>query len=112
MTAGIEEFLWVETSNDIEGALQSLFAEHRSVMPVDTRPIDRERDDTVGAGEHRDRARIRGRVTQRGAIVFDHYATVPDFIYTLGERMAADEVLTDRGLLHLHDTGVFVKLGS
>ena len=47
-----------------------------------------------------------------GAIVFDHYATVPDFIYTLGERMAADEVLTDRGLLHLHDTGVFVELGS
>jgi hypothetical protein len=47
-----------------------------------------------------------------GAIVFDHYATLPDFIYTLGERMAADEALADRGLLHLHDTGVFVKLGA
>lgn len=47
-----------------------------------------------------------------GAIVFDHYATVPDFVYTLGERMAADEVLANRGLLHLHDTGVFVKLDS
>jgi hypothetical protein len=45
-----------------------------------------------------------------GAIVFDHYATVPDFLYTLGERVAADEVLGNRGLLHLHDTGVFVKL--
>jgi hypothetical protein len=47
-----------------------------------------------------------------GAIVFDHYATMPDFVYTLGERMAADEVLANRGLLHLHDTGVFVKLGA
>jgi O-methyltransferase len=47
-----------------------------------------------------------------GAIVFDHYATVPEFVYTLGERIAADEVLADRGLLHLHDTGVFLKLGA
>jgi len=41
ITDGIEEFLWVETSNDIEGALQPLFAEHRSVMPVTPPPLDR-----------------------------------------------------------------------
>lgn len=45
-----------------------------------------------------------------GAIVFDHYETTPDYLYTLGERMAADEVLAGAGLLHLHGTGVFVRL--
>jgi hypothetical protein len=29
--AGIEEFLWVETSNDIEGALRSMFAARRDI---------------------------------------------------------------------------------
>ena len=42
ITSGIEEFLWVETSNDIDGSLRSLFAEHRSVVPVDPPPIERE----------------------------------------------------------------------
>ena len=30
--AGIEEFLWVETSNDIEGALRSMFASRRDIV--------------------------------------------------------------------------------
>ena len=42
ITDGIEEFLWVETSNDIEGALHPLFAEHRAVMPVALQPLERE----------------------------------------------------------------------
>lgn len=46
-----------------------------------------------------------------GSIVFDHVATVPDYIDTLGERMAAFEVLGSRPFLHLHSTGVFTKLG-
>lgn len=46
-----------------------------------------------------------------GSIVFDHVATVPDYIDTLGERMAAYEVLPQRGFLHLHGTGVFTKIG-
>jgi O-methyltransferase len=46
-----------------------------------------------------------------GSIVFDHVATVPEYIDTLGERMAAFEVLESRPFLHLHDTGVFTKLG-
>ena len=45
-----------------------------------------------------------------GSIVFDHVATVPDYIDTLGERMAAFEVLGSRTFLHLHNTGVFTKL--
>ena len=45
-----------------------------------------------------------------GSIVFDHVATVPDYIDTLGERMAAYEVLGARAFLHLHGTGVFTKL--
>lgn len=45
-----------------------------------------------------------------GSIVFDHVATVPDYIDTLGERIAAYEVLGTRAFLHLHGTGVFTKL--
>lgn len=45
-----------------------------------------------------------------GSIVFDHVATVPEYIDTLGERMAAYEVLSPRGFLHLHGTGVFTKI--
>jgi len=42
ITAGIEEFLWVETSTEIQGALRSLFAEHRSAVTVDPAPLERE----------------------------------------------------------------------
>lgn len=45
-----------------------------------------------------------------GSIVFDHVATLPDYINTLGERMAAYEVLPPLGFLHLHGTGVFTKI--
>jgi O-methyltransferase len=45
-----------------------------------------------------------------GAIVFDHYTTTAEFLYTLGERMAGTEALATSGLLHLHDTGVFIKI--
>jgi O-methyltransferase len=44
-----------------------------------------------------------------GAIVFDHFHTTADYPYTVGERIAAEEVLGGAGLLHLHGTGVFVK---
>lgn len=45
-----------------------------------------------------------------GSIVFDHVATTPDYVDTLGERMAAYEVLPPLGFLHLHGTGVFTKI--
>jgi hypothetical protein len=47
-----------------------------------------------------------------GSIVFDHYATTGEYIYTLGERMAARELLGGSGLLQIHGTGVFVKIPS
>ena len=45
-----------------------------------------------------------------GSIVFDHVATTADYVDTLGERVAAYEVLEPAGFLHLHGTGVFTKL--
>ncbi|AKT42409.1 uncharacterized protein CMC5_066350 [Chondromyces crocatus] len=36
ITTGIEEFLWIETSAEIEGALRHLLAEHKGVMPINT----------------------------------------------------------------------------
>ncbi len=47
-----------------------------------------------------------------GAIVFDHVATSAEYVDTIGERVAAYELLADRPLLHLHGTGVFIKLGA
>jgi O-methyltransferase len=45
-----------------------------------------------------------------GSIVFDHVATTPEYIDTLGERIAAYEVLEPAGFLHLHGTGVFTRI--
>ena len=42
VTAGVEEFLWVETSTEIQGALRSLFAEHRDAVKVEPAPLERE----------------------------------------------------------------------
>jgi O-methyltransferase len=45
-----------------------------------------------------------------GSIVFDHVCSVEEFRYTLGERMAAYELLSESGFFHLHGTGVFTKI--
>jgi predicted O-methyltransferase YrrM len=45
-----------------------------------------------------------------GAVILDHYWTTPEYLYTIGERMAAQDVLGGAGLLQVHGTGVFVKL--
>ena len=45
-----------------------------------------------------------------GAVILDHYWTTPEYLYTIGERMAAQDVLGPAGLLQVHGTGVFVKL--
>ena len=45
-----------------------------------------------------------------GSIVFDHVATKPEYVETLGERIAAYEVLAPAGFLHLQGTGVFTKI--
>jgi hypothetical protein len=36
--------------------------------------------------------------------------TTPDYVYTVGERIAATEALQEAALLHLHGTGVFVNV--
>ncbi len=41
VTKGVEEFLWVETSTEIEGALGHLFAAHRGLMPGAPPTLDR-----------------------------------------------------------------------
>lgn len=46
-----------------------------------------------------------------GAIILDHFHTTTEYTYTVGERIAASEAMTDAGFLHLSGTGVFVNLG-
>lgn len=53
---------------------------------------------------------IMGNLVSGGAIVLDHYFTTEEYAYTVGERMAAEDVLGESGFLHLHGTGVFVRL--
>jgi len=45
-----------------------------------------------------------------GILAFDHYVSVDRFIYTVGERIAAREVLSDKKVFNLHGTGIFIKL--
>lgn len=52
---------------------------------------------------------VRERTVVNGAIVFDHFAGVDRFRYTLGERMAGRVLLDDSRYFHLHDTGVFYR---
>lgn len=44
-----------------------------------------------------------------GIIAFDHYYS-PDWPSTVGERMAAHEVLSSGGWFNLHGTGIFLKV--
>jgi O-methyltransferase len=53
---------------------------------------------------------VREQVVEGGAIVFDHFTTTADYVRTVGERMAAREMLSDDRFFHLHGTGVFLKL--
>jgi hypothetical protein len=55
---------------------------------------------------------IRDNVVPGGAIVFDHFTTSSEYIYTLGERMAGHEFLRESNFLHIHGTGVFVRLSK
>jgi hypothetical protein len=45
-----------------------------------------------------------------GVLAFDHYYS-PSWPSTFGEKLAADEVLRDAAVFHLHGTGIFVKWG-
>ncbi|MFY9824489.1 MAG: class I SAM-dependent methyltransferase [Thermoanaerobaculia bacterium] len=52
---------------------------------------------------------IQDQVVVGGAIVFDHFTGRNRFLYTLGERIAAKRLLSDRRYFNLHDTGVFIR---
>jgi len=43
-----------------------------------------------------------------GIMAFDHYYS-PDWLQTLGERMAIKQVMNNKILLNLHGTGIFIK---
>ena len=50
------------------------------------------------------------RQTVKGGVLhFDHYVSQPQFLYTIGERMAAKGVLGSKNVFHLHGTGTFIK---
>ena len=51
----------------------------------------------------------RRRTVVGGAIVFDHFTGTNRFRYTLGERMAASDLLNDARFFNLHGTGVFYR---
>ena len=44
-----------------------------------------------------------------GSIVFDHVYSLGEYLYTLGERIAAYEMLGESGFFHLHSAGVFTR---
>lgn len=50
------------------------------------------------------------RTVPAGSIVFDHVYSLEEYRYTLGERMAAYELLGESGFFHLHGTGVFTRI--
>lgn len=50
------------------------------------------------------------RTVRGGVLAFDHYYCDERWLYTIGERIAANEVLSGKPLFHLHGTGIFVKL--
>lgn len=53
---------------------------------------------------------VRDQVVPGGAIVLDHYTGVDRFVRTIGERMAAQELLADDPrYFNLHGTGVFLR---
>lgn len=55
---------------------------------------------------------IRDQVVPGGAIALDHYTGVDRFVRTIGERMAAQELLADDPrFFNLHGTGVFIRQG-
>lgn len=45
-----------------------------------------------------------------GVLFFDHFTTEIDYLYTIGERMAAKEILTSNQFFNPHGTGLFIKV--
>jgi O-methyltransferase len=45
-----------------------------------------------------------------GVLFFDHFTTESDYLYTIGERIAANEVLSSDQFFNPHGTGLFIKI--
>ena len=45
-----------------------------------------------------------------GILAFDHYYCDKRWIYTLGERIAAEDFLTDKNVINFYGTGIFIKM--
>ncbi len=45
-----------------------------------------------------------------GILFFDHFTTESDYLYTIGERIAAKEVLDNEHFFNPHGTGLFIKM--
>lgn len=55
---------------------------------------------------------VQDQVVSGGAIVLDHYTGLDRFVRTIGERMAAQDLLADDPrFFNLHGTGVFIRQG-
>lgn len=53
---------------------------------------------------------VRDQIVPGGAIVLDHYTGIDRFLRTIGERMAAQDLLgSDPRFFNLHGTGVFIR---
>jgi O-methyltransferase len=53
---------------------------------------------------------IADQIVVGGAIIFDHFTGRERFLYTLGERIAAQRLLSDARYFNLHDSGVFFRI--
>lgn len=45
-----------------------------------------------------------------GILAFDHYYCDKRWIYTLGERIAAQDFLVDKNMINFYGTGIFIKM--
>ena len=45
-----------------------------------------------------------------GVLAFDHYYCDKRWIYTLGERIAAEDFLADKNVINFYGTGIFIKM--
>jgi len=62
------------------------------------------------SGAHAALSTIVANLVPGGAVVLDHFHTTEEYVYTVGERLAARSLLVGSDLLHLHGTGVFLKV--
>lgn len=92
----------------VSGDLRTTAAEALANRPVVVAFVD---TDNYSSGYAAIRS-IRDQMVVGGAIVLDHYTGIDRFVRTIGERMAAEDLLAgDSRFFNLHGTGVFIRQG-